>query len=286
MLRPSGPRHKRRSGRQAGFTLLETLVAITIIALLIAILLPTFARARAQTRSVRCLSNLHQLQGAALIYASDHRGYLPAASEIGQPAWATQLARKVGLRFPGTIAPVDKAPLFQCPERESGQPGPFLDYVANAMNPRGPAADGSWTKMSSLRVESYRRADQIVYLADAEREDKVAHIAGHPGGDTVQDARENWTQGSLNRPALETMTVWTGSHLPEGKDCVNVTEEAGVRRVARKLHMNRFTNAGFLDGHAAGLPPGGSPLDEVNYGAWLSRFGVKNVDAARTAPIQ
>jgi prepilin-type processing-associated H-X9-DG protein len=265
---------------------LESLVVVSVIALLIVILTPTLSKARAQARSVKCLSNLHQLQAGALVYASQNRGYLPAASEPGQTAWATHLARQVGLRFSGPVAPVDRSGVFQCPQRESGQPGPFLGYVANAMNPRGPAPDGAWVKASSLRSDAYKRPSGTIYLADAEREDMVVHIAGHPGGDTVKDAHDNWRQGLLSRPTIGAMTVWTGSHLPEGKDCVNVTEEPGVRRVARKLHMSRFTNAGFIDGHAAGLPPGGWPLDENNYGVWLQRFGVRDVDAARAAPIQ
>lgn len=117
-----------------------------------------------------------------------------------------------------------------------------------------------------------------------EREDDVVHIGGHPGGDTIKDAHEKWDRGLPGQ--LGAMVVWTGSHLPEGKDCVNVTDEPGVRRAARKLHLNRFTNASFLDGHAAALPPAGWPLDESNYGVWLSRYGVRDPDSISPLPIQ
>ncbi|MCC6580204.1 MAG: prepilin-type N-terminal cleavage/methylation domain-containing protein [Phycisphaeraceae bacterium] len=60
--------------RKTAFTLIELLVVISIIALLLAILLPSLRQAREVTRTVTCLAQIRQLGFAVASYESDHKG--------------------------------------------------------------------------------------------------------------------------------------------------------------------------------------------------------------------
>lgn len=63
-----------RPARRSGFTLVELLVVIGIIALLISILLPALSKARASAKSAMCMSNLRTLGQCYYVYANDNKG--------------------------------------------------------------------------------------------------------------------------------------------------------------------------------------------------------------------
>ena len=83
-----------------GFTLIELLVVITIIALLIALLLPALRWAVEGSRNVKCVNNLHQIGIAMNLYAGDNDEFLPYGSvwwEYADEYWSPAIACYLGI---------------------------------------------------------------------------------------------------------------------------------------------------------------------------------------------
>ena len=69
--------------RKSGFTLIELLVVISIIALLIAILLPALAKARESAVRVKCLANVRGVGQALLMASGDNKQQIPDMGNWG-----------------------------------------------------------------------------------------------------------------------------------------------------------------------------------------------------------
>lgn len=104
--------------RPRGFTLIELLVVISIIALLIAILLPSLEQARASARTGSCLSNLRQLGLWTQIYIDDHDGEMIPRYRSSDPlVWVNRLRANFPEMAGDNSGEVGG---LRCPEVDSG----------------------------------------------------------------------------------------------------------------------------------------------------------------------
>jgi prepilin-type N-terminal cleavage/methylation domain-containing protein/prepilin-type processing-associated H-X9-DG protein len=96
----------RRHARTTGFTLVELLGVIAIIAMLASILFPVFARARESARTLTCTTNLVNIGMALRMYATDHAGGLPPRENDPGPLVPRHLTEPSALRCPSSTAAI------------------------------------------------------------------------------------------------------------------------------------------------------------------------------------
>lgn len=145
--------------KRKGFTLIELLVVISIIAMLLAILMPALGKVKEKARDIICRTNIKSMQLATLLYTQEFDGKMPNYS-ISQGLWVNKISPFIGdmddARYcPSTSIQKDFNPKSQnmswgksklswvwnegTPEPEHGSYG--LSWWFYTWPPNGPAAE-------------------------------------------------------------------------------------------------------------------------------------------------
>ncbi|MFH1745446.1 MAG: type II secretion system protein [Planctomycetota bacterium] len=176
----------RQTRPRRGFTLVELLVAVAVIAILLGILLPSLGAARRAAKQMRCAVNLREIGHAVAIYTDTHNGWLPTAEAAhhGDPGpanwWENQdLLFTLGLE----PLPRDRSVLV-CP----ADPRPD-SYINGSSKPcwSSFAANASCFGMrrgGSKRGRCYSQVAQpaeALAFCDAQFSEGEALVVGHQG---------------------------------------------------------------------------------------------------------
>ncbi|UCE50668.1 MAG: prepilin-type N-terminal cleavage/methylation domain-containing protein [Phycisphaerales bacterium] len=147
--------------RRTAFTLIELLVVIAIIALLLAILMPSLQRVRAQAKAVACMSNIKQWSVCWHLYLDEHDGKFPhGAGASGE--------------WPESLRPYyrDRGALTLCPSATK----PYTDGGKVPFGAwRWRTQGGGWTNFEGKPGEDYGSYGMNEFLGDDPRENYWRH---------------------------------------------------------------------------------------------------------------
>jgi prepilin-type N-terminal cleavage/methylation domain-containing protein/prepilin-type processing-associated H-X9-DG protein len=183
-----------------GFTLVELLVVIGIIAVLVAILLPALSNARKQAYETKCTSNMRQLMLAVTLYENDSNLYMPWANWGGpasgvydngwlfktstchSPAWPTDVMDSVLYKYvagagqngspPNATAstPLLGADIFHCPlydpSTAQGITNTITSYTMNGAACAYGGLETKWANGPPLPIHSFMPSYKITYIRD------------------------------------------------------------------------------------------------------------------------
>jgi prepilin-type N-terminal cleavage/methylation domain-containing protein/prepilin-type processing-associated H-X9-DG protein len=158
--KPGASSRQQQRGRSSrprrGFTLIELLVVVAIMSLLMAILVPSLARARGQAQRTVCVSNLRQIGIATQMYGQENKCY--------PPAWINSTCRWMDLVKPY----IGKGSnVYRCPQDTkqiacTWDPDIILSYGVNTYN----FAGNTWCFWYGVVPAAVARPCDTIIFAD------------------------------------------------------------------------------------------------------------------------
>jgi prepilin-type N-terminal cleavage/methylation domain-containing protein/prepilin-type processing-associated H-X9-DG protein len=223
-----------------GFSLIEVLVVITIVAILTALLFPVFSQVRESVRASNCSVQMKQLSTAVLIYTQDHDERLPMVTNY---AVSLDAPDRVWM---ATIQPyIRNAGVLLCPSATNARA--LLDWAGRGWLPIGYNAT---TGYDPAGIEAPTR---VVALAELEESSRTVLFAETPSGDTALKYRgytfdpntgiQNSTDQRLSTPLVADRDLVAGSPLPPSR-----LKPVYCRHFRNGQNGGR-TNLVFADGH-------------------------------------
>jgi prepilin-type N-terminal cleavage/methylation domain-containing protein/prepilin-type processing-associated H-X9-DG protein len=246
----------RKSPR--GFTLVELLVVIGIIAVLISILLPALNKARASAQTIKCLSNLRSIGHVSAMYTAETKGWLFPSNYLisspfsfmrlvadepapGQPRQPTILDRYLPLNFNRSV--------WTCPTAIVGNTQQYpLHYAANTQV-HAYYGDIGVGQMRLFKANKVRRSSEIVAMADST-------LSSASGVWTATGYLEFITPTKPGSPP-EPIDVRADSgrliyDLPSGGRWTR-NDDGGAYVIRYRHQQNKVGNVVYADGHAASV---------------------------------
>ncbi len=202
-----------------GFTLVELLVVVSIIALLISILLPSLRNAREQGKQVLCMSNMRQMGIAMLSYALNNLEYLPASScplaepDIEHPEelyWLTILQKYAGQPLVGRCrSDKTEKPFLNWanpPHRDEWTKYRWSSYAINAC--LGPLK----SNLALQRLNLIKTPAAVIYIAEIRSGDSY-DCADHIHSDLWEGLEDPKQSVAWNRHLKKSNYLFTDSHV-------------------------------------------------------------------------
>ncbi len=220
------------------FTLIELLVVVSIIALLMALLLPALKQARATAWSAACLSNLRQMGIAIQSYAMDNNGYMPvrlysktySETDLRESAWPREI-------WPYAMGNNDKPP-------KKNRGDLYEDTVLNCPVESAVKADTSFNRPYSLNTRLHKESGGPIHQSQNTTAD--IHRIASPAAVVLLTEQHMFRGGGIND--------WRWANY--------TSNYYGHHHVEMTLHHPGATsNTLFIDAHAENLNEEEIPFD-------------------------